>query len=75
MLSTTTAPAATARGANLALTLPPMVTDATVRWYKSHHLRVNVWTVDDPAEMKRLIALGVDSIITNKPDVLGALVQ
>jgi len=52
-----------------------MVTDATMRWYKSHDLRVNVWTVDDPAEMKRLIALGVDGIITNKPDVLGALVR
>ena len=52
-----------------------MVTDATMKWYKSHGLRVNTWTVDDPAEMKRLIALGVDGIITNKPDVLGSLAQ
>ena len=32
-------------------------------------LQVNVWTVDKPAEMQQLAALGVDAIITNVPDV------
>lgn len=41
-----------------------------VAWAKDRGYRVNTWTVDDPAEMERLIALGVDGIITNRPDVL-----
>jgi len=51
-----------------------MVTAQTMKWYRAHGLRVNVWTVDDPAEMRRLIALGVDGVITNRPDVLGQMV-
>lgn len=33
---------------------------------------VNVWTVDDPAEMRALIAEGVGGIITDRPDRLAA---
>lgn len=32
-------------------------------------LHVNVWTVDEPARMRELAAMGVDAIITNVPDV------
>jgi len=32
--------------------------------------KINVWTVDDPVAMRRKIALGVDGIITDMPDVL-----
>jgi glycerophosphoryl diester phosphodiesterase len=37
---------------------------------KTHGLPLNVYTVDDPGSMKRLIAQGVSGIFTNKPDVL-----
>jgi glycerophosphoryl diester phosphodiesterase len=30
-------------------------------------LEVNVWTVDDPEQMRQLIAIGADGIITNDP--------
>ena len=51
-----------------------MVTARTMKWYRARGFCVNVWTVDDPAEMRRLIALGVDGIITNRPDVLSQIV-
>lgn len=38
-------------------------------------LKVGAWTVNDPKEMRRLSALGVDAICTDKPDVLAGLQQ
>lgn len=33
-------------------------------------LMVNTWTVNDPDQMERMISLGVDGIITDRPDLL-----
>jgi glycerophosphoryl diester phosphodiesterase len=38
-------------------------------------LHVHVWTIDDPAEMNRLLDLGVDGIMTDRIDVLKAVFE
>ncbi len=52
-----------------------MVNARYMAWARQHSYRVNVWTVDEPDEMRRLIGLGVDSVITNVPDVLQGVIK
>lgn len=37
--------------------------------------KVMVWTIDDPADAERMLALGVDGIVTNAPALLSATVE
>jgi glycerophosphoryl diester phosphodiesterase len=48
----------------------PVVTQSFVNAAHERNLRVDVWTIDDPLEMRSLVALGVDGIITDRPDLL-----
>lgn len=52
-----------------------VVNEALVARAHQHGLAVNTWTSNELAEMRRLIDLGVDMIITNYPDRLSALLQ
>ena len=58
-----------------ALQIPPR--PATRRFIDAVHRvgkQVHVWTVNDPAEMRRLLDLGVDGIVTDRPDLLNQVV-
>lgn len=46
-----------------------------LRAAKSLGMHVSVWTVNDPADMQRYIELGVDGILTDRPDRLHTLLQ
>lgn len=53
-------------------TWSPFYRDVDAAKLKEAHdlgVRVVVWTVNDPAEMKRMVEMGVDGLITDRPDV------
>jgi glycerophosphoryl diester phosphodiesterase len=45
-------------------------TPRLVRTVHDSGRRVNVWTVDRPDQIRRFIAMGVDGIISNRPDLV-----
>jgi len=47
-----------------------MVDEAYMTWARKRDYRIHVWTVDDPDEARRLVQLGIDGIITNKPQFI-----
>ncbi|MEK6327376.1 MAG: glycerophosphodiester phosphodiesterase [Actinomycetota bacterium] len=53
----------------------PVITARLARACHDTGLELIAWTVDDPREMKRLAALGVDGICTNDPRLFAELDQ
>jgi glycerophosphoryl diester phosphodiesterase len=47
-----------------------LVDESLLRAADAHRRWINVWTVDDPEEMRRLVAEGVGGIMTDRPDLL-----
>jgi glycerophosphoryl diester phosphodiesterase len=52
-----------------------LVDARAVRRWHDRSLAVNVWTVDDAAELRLLAAIGVDGLITNRPRFARSVIQ
>jgi glycerophosphoryl diester phosphodiesterase len=52
-----------------------VVTPGFIRAAHEHGLRVDVWTIDSEADMRRLLGHGVDGIMTDRPDILARLLE
>ena len=52
-----------------------IITPHFVRAAHARNVRVDVWTIDESSEMKRLLDIGVDGIITDRPDRLMELLN
>ena len=51
----------------------PVLTPTVLATAHARGLPVHAWVIDDAADMRRLLALGVDGIVTDRPDVLLAV--
>ncbi len=50
----------------------------TLRFVEAAHnrgVRVDVWTIDGPEEMRLLLDLGADVVMTNRPEVLDSVLR
>ncbi|MCA9959299.1 MAG: glycerophosphodiester phosphodiesterase [Anaerolineales bacterium] len=52
-----------------------VVTERFVRNAHRHHVAVHVWTIDETDDMARLLDLGVDGLITDRPDRMLTLLE
>jgi glycerophosphoryl diester phosphodiesterase len=52
-----------------------MVDERYMCWARKNRYRVNVWTVNEPADIRRMIQLGVDMIISDYPDRVRDVLQ
>lgn len=53
----------------------PVVTPRFISYLHRHNLEVHVWTIDDEAEMVRLLDMGVDGIMTDRPALLRSVLE
>jgi glycerophosphoryl diester phosphodiesterase len=52
----------------------PVITPRFVETAHRIGLLVHAWTINEPEEAKRLLALGVDGLITDRPDLMSGVV-
>lgn len=62
--------------APLSVNLGPIniqVTEGIVDWLHEHGIAVHIWTINSPTQMHTLLDWGVDGILTDRPQVLEAI--
>ncbi len=52
-----------------------MLTVKALADLKAHSIQINTWTVNQPEDIRHMIALGVDGIISNYPDRVAELLK
>ena len=52
-----------------------LATAALVSTAHRHNIAVHYWTIDDEDQMRWLVAIGADGIMTNYPHRLGAVLE
>ena len=68
-------PGAIAAQVPVQLNRVPVATPGFIRTAQRLGLEVHVWTIDDATEMDRLLDLGVEGLLTDRPDVLHTVLQ
>lgn len=53
----------------------PLATPELIETAHRHGIAVHVWTIDDPDEMRSLLDIGVDGIMTDRPAVLREVLE
>ncbi|HEX5612495.1 MAG TPA: glycerophosphodiester phosphodiesterase, partial [Burkholderiales bacterium] len=51
-----------------------LATPGLVKAAHNRNLKIHAWTVNDEARMRELVAIGIDGIITDRPDLLARIV-
>lgn len=64
-----------AAGAGALMLQHRLVTDAAVQRSHDHGIPVLAWTVDEPADLDRVVRAGVDGVITNDPRIFVATLK
>lgn len=52
-----------------------LVTPRLARDLRRHGIPLHVWTVNEPADMNRLLDWGVEGLISDRPDILGRVLH
>jgi glycerophosphoryl diester phosphodiesterase len=53
----------------------PLVTPELIEFAHNAEIAVHVWTINEPENMARLLALGVDGLVTDHPERMAALLD